>query len=98
MIEKHIMSEADQRSHSGDDEWIVRRASDGGVATALVLALAEAEGVDPCNLDFTLGELLDPDALNRLFERTTDETDAVLSLQIAGYEARVRPGVVKVRR
>lgn len=92
------MSEADYESHSGDEDWIVRRASDGGVATALVLALAEAEGTDPCNLEFTLGELLDADALNRLFERPTDGTDAVLSLQIAGYEARVRPGAVKVRR
>jgi hypothetical protein len=98
MMTEFSKSEADHGLHSGDGEWTVRQVSEGGVATTLVLAIAEAEGTDPCDLNFTLGDRLDPDALNRLFERSPPDTDAVLSLQVAGYEARVCPGVVKVRR
>ncbi len=92
------MSEADGGPRANDSEWTVRRVTDGDVATALVLAIADAEETDPRELDFTLGRLLDPDALNQLLQSGAEGTDAVLSLTISGYEARIRPGEVRVRQ
>jgi hypothetical protein len=92
------MSEADGGPHANDSEWTVRRVTDGDVATALVLAIAEAQQVDPRELGFSLGRLVDPDAVNRLMESRAEDIDPVLSLTISGYEARIRPGEVRVRR
>lgn len=37
------------------------------LSTAVVKAVAEAEGVDPCDLSESLADVVDPDALDELF-------------------------------
>lgn len=44
----------------------VRKTSDAP-STAVIMAVAEARGVDPVDLDCRLADVVDPDALDRLF-------------------------------
>ena len=47
--------------------------ADGGserieqVSERVILAVADAKGVDPCDLDTPLYDVVDPDALNKIF-------------------------------
>lgn len=53
--------------------------------------VAEREGVDPIELE-PLGETIDPDALDRLFER---DDDVELTFSYQGYHVTITPdGVV----
>ena len=48
------------------DDAVVRKRSDTA-STAVVMAVAEARGIDPIDLDCRLTDAVDPDALDRLF-------------------------------
>ena len=67
----------------------VERAIDGSsVSTAVIEALADVESVEPTELDVTLYEVIDLDALERLRERTGE--DLVLEFTVEDYRVRVR--------
>ena len=91
MIAENCAAEAPTAEPSSSHEYHVYDATDGDVATTLVLAIADVEGVDPLKLDFTLNDYVDPDALNRLFAggRTMLSPDAFVQLHVAGREVRV---------
>jgi len=72
---------------------------DRDVATTIVFAIADVEGVDPLELDVTLRDHVDPEALDRLFPADDVSTldEAHVQLAIAGHDVRVSPtGVVYV--
>lgn len=74
--------------------------SDGRtVSTAVVEAVAEAEGVSPTEIDTPLHRAIDPEALNRLFR--TDRSsggDPRVSFDYTGYEITVfGPKRIRVR-
>lgn len=50
------------------------RPGDGSVSEAVVTAVAAANGVDPLDLDTLLHDVVDPDALERLFPVTQNVT------------------------
>lgn len=51
------------------------------LATVVVTAIADQEGIDPTDLDPPLYEVVDPEALNRLFADTTGR----VSFEYHGY-------------
>ncbi|AGB17527.1 hypothetical protein Halru_2957 [Halovivax ruber XH-70] len=57
----------------------------------VVEAVAEADGVDPAMLDPPLYEVLDPEALDRLFAPTpTDPSRGTVRFDYRGHEVTVR--------
>jgi hypothetical protein len=81
------------------NDWHVFEADDGDLSMRLVCALAELEGIDPRDLEFTLTEYVDPEALNLLFssDRATDHHDASVYLEIEGYDVYVTaPGRILI--
>ncbi len=64
-----------------------RIADDERVSDAVVRAVAGAEGVDPVDLDVRLYDVLDPDALDRLFRG--DSTVGRVEFTYTGYEVAV---------
>ena len=76
--------------------------SDGrNVSTAVVEAVAEAEGVSPTEMEPPLHRAIDPDALNELFgpKRSSPDSEFRVSFTYSGYEITVRgPGQIEVRR
>lgn len=58
------------------------------LATAVVEAIAVAEGVDPTDLDVRIGDVVDPDALNTLFGSVTDRSGRFV-FRLAGYLVRL---------
>jgi hypothetical protein len=46
---------------------VVRTAEDESISHTVVMAVAEATDANPLTLDPKLSEIIDPDALNRLF-------------------------------
>lgn len=55
---------------------------------AVVNAVADAEDVDPMNLDPPLGTVVDTDALNTLFP-DTDQTRGQVTFRYSGYRVTV---------
>lgn len=64
---------------------------DGQVSETVVTAVAQATGVDPLDLD-PLYNVVDPDALNRIFDSTGTSSPASveLSFTMAGCQVVVR--------
>lgn len=54
-----------EASNYGDDVF-------DDVSTTVVIAIAEAKGVDPISLEYTLNEWIDPDALDSFVESMSD--------------------------
>lgn len=52
---------------SGTVEHTISPSEPDPVCTAIVAAVADAKGVDPLDLDQRLNDVVDPDALERLF-------------------------------
>ena len=67
---------------------IVRTARDESVSQTVVMAVAEATDADPLTLDPRLCEVIDPDALERLFER--DQTEVQVEFTMADCRVSVR--------
>lgn len=65
-----------------------RREENEEVATTIIETLAAAEGVDPCDLDIRIGDVVDPDVLNTLFESATDSSGR-FTVPLGGYLVRV---------
>lgn len=61
------------------------------VSTAVVEAVAEAEGVAPTEIDTPLHRVIDPEALNRLFgpARASTGNDPQVSFTYTDYEITV---------
>lgn len=55
------------------------------LSVAVCLSVAEAEGVDPVELDLPLSDVIDPDALDRLFL----EESGQVSFEYHDYEVTV---------
>jgi len=91
MIAENRTAEAATPESSSSSEYRAYEVRDGDVATTLVLAIADVEGVDPLDLDFTLNDYVDPDALNRLFDgdRAMRSPGAYVQLTVAGRDVRV---------
>lgn len=67
----------------------VERAIDGSpVSTVVIEAIADVESVEPTELDVTLYDSIDLDALERLCEGAGE--DLVLEFAIEEYRVRVR--------
>ncbi|WP_161973230.1 HalOD1 output domain-containing protein [Halostella litorea] len=62
---------------------VSRTAEDGDPSTTVVLAVAEALDTDPLDLSPALYEVIDPDALDSLFESAG--ADADLTCQFSGW-------------
>lgn len=58
-------------------------------STTVVTAIAAAEDVDPTELDVTLYDVIDPDALDALFEQPGNE-DLVVEFGVGEYTVTVR--------
>ena len=56
----------------------------------LVDALAEAEGVPPDEMDYTLHDYVDPDALVRLAEGCS--SDWQLTFDVSGHQVKITDG------
>ena len=57
------------------------------VDTAVIERIAEHEGTTPAELDFTLYEFLDPDALRNLADNSSSNWE--LTAEVSEYEVRV---------
>lgn len=65
-------------------------ATNGQMSHAVLTAVADAEGVDPIDLDRPLYEAIDPDALDSLFRPDgTPRTDGRVRFSYYGYEITV---------
>lgn len=74
--------------------------SDERISTTVVAAVADAEGVPPTDVNPPLYRVVDPDALNRLFETKWDSSEdgPHVSFTYSGYEVTIRgAGDVVVR-
>lgn len=62
-------------------------------STGVVVAVAEALDLDPADLDVRLGDVVDPDALDRLFcgRRGSATERPSVTFSMAGCEVVVRP-------
>jgi hypothetical protein len=68
----------------------VEQSNGCGVTAALVDGIAALEGREPTDLDICLGEHIDTDALEALFDGTTESTALELQIAIGEYDALVR--------
>jgi hypothetical protein len=59
------------------------------VTTAVISALAAAEDVDPMNLDFTLAEYVDADALEKVVGSQTAPGGVEVSFSVRDYDVAV---------
>lgn len=61
------------------------------LSRTIVETVAEAEGVEPTELDTCLYDIIDPDALNDLFQYGEDgpTTEGTVSFTYHGYEVTV---------
>ncbi|MCL7419101.1 MAG: hypothetical protein M8354_14875 [Halalkalicoccus sp.] len=65
-----------------------RQADHEELATTVIETVAAAEGIDPLDLDVRIGDVLDPDALNALFDSATNRSGQ-FTFPLAGYLVRV---------
>jgi len=70
------------------DVAVERAIDSSSVSTAVIEALADVESVEPTELDMTLYEAVDLDALERLCEGPGE--DLVLEFTVEDYRVRVR--------
>jgi len=74
---------------------MTRLSDEVPASTAVILALAEAEDVDPAELEAVLYERINPDALDALIAGSEDVT---VELFLAGYHVVVRgTGEIELR-
>lgn len=69
-------------------------------SATIIAAIAEREGVDPVDLDVSLHEVVDPDALDVLFVRGRPDAEVYVEFTFAGYRVAVEhepDGSVRVR-
>lgn len=94
MIADHHTTGAFEGSIQTDEtDWRVYQTDDGDVATTVAVAIADERGVAPVDLEFTLNDYVDPDALNHLFAgNSIPSSDALVHLRIAGIDVCVSPG------
>lgn len=59
---------------------------------AVVIAVAEAKGVDPLDLNERLYDCIDPDALDGLFRSTAADTRGTVQFVMAGCHVEVSAG------
>lgn len=61
------------------------------ISLSIVEAVADAEGVDPAELDPPLATVVDPTAIDRLFSRSRADSSGVerLSLTYRGYRVAI---------
>ena len=62
------------------------------LTTTLVHALSDVVGVDVTEAEFRIGDHVDPDALNRLFEPAPDElkqSNGYVSFNVWGYQVTI---------
>lgn len=74
---------------------------EGSITTRVVRAVAAEEGVDPLDLP-PLSDVVDPDALDRLFDPSrcgtaTEDGTCEVWFSYAGWEVHVRDGVPVLR-
>lgn len=55
----------------------------------IVEMVADAEGCDPSELDETLYQVVDPDALTNLFRTGSERSTGELTFEFCGYEVTV---------
>jgi len=68
----------------------------GSLSVSVVEAVAEAKNVAPVDIQQPLADVVDPDALNRLFERT--DGDGHVTFELADHEVTVHAtGEILVR-
>lgn len=65
----------------------LEQAENDSLTVSIVERLAAAEGVEPTDLDYTLYDYVDPDALDALMDGT--DTDFYLRLQVADHTVTV---------
>jgi len=72
-------------------QTITTTRTDAPPSETVVLAVAEAKGVDPTALDDRLYDIVDPDALDRLFHTTSGTTaeGAAIVFRMAGCRVEV---------
>jgi len=58
-----------------------------GITTEIVAAIADAEGVEPSELDYRLYAYIDPDAIEQL--AAGPDTEWTLTFSVPGYEVTV---------
>ena len=63
---------------------IVRTAQDESVSQTVIMAVAEATDVDPIDLDPKISDVIDPDALDRLFD--TGQSEMRVKFAMAGCQ------------
>jgi len=63
----------------------------GSISEKVIERVAKAEGVSPVALDTSLYETIDPDALDRLFERTAgnNRMEGTVVFPFQGYDVSV---------
>ncbi len=67
-----------------------RNVGDGELSRSVVEAVAEAEGVQPAKLHPPLYEVIDPDALERVFHTSSGRRmDGSVVFEYRGYEVTV---------
>lgn len=66
-------------------------AGERSVSRTVVEAVAEAEGVDPLEITSSLYEVIDPDALDRIFDATptAGRMEGRVTFRYSGYEVTV---------
>ncbi|QZP39566.1 HalOD1 output domain-containing protein [Halobaculum magnesiiphilum] len=65
-----------------------------GYSVQIVQKVADKEDMHPTELDCTLGDVVDPDALNQLIEsleENDENSNAVLRFGFCGYTVSVSP-------
>ena len=73
---------------------IVRTAQDESVSQTVIMAVAEATDVDPIDLDPRISDVIDPDALDRLFD--TGQSEMRVKFAMAGCQVIVHADCVVV--
>lgn len=66
--------------------------SDQPLSTAVIMAVADTAGINPSEIRTPLYDAIDPDAMNKLFEATSngaERTDGYLSFSIHGHHVSV---------
>ena len=78
---------------TGNDRLLELGHDDRTPSLRVVEAVADAEGVDPFDLEAPLYDAIDPTALDRLFEPTArgeTERQGQVTFEFCGYDVTVR--------
>lgn len=74
-------------SHDASVASVPASGGDSEVSMRVVTAVADAEGVDPVDLDWRLGDWIDPDALQAL---VASMDDGSVSFRMLDHKVRVQ--------